>query len=353
MAYVTLHLSCAVSSDGYLDDTAPERAILSSSEDLEAVLALRAQMDMIVIGAETLRRDNPSLATRGDIHIASRKAAGRTPDPVKTVVTHSGDIPHDRAFFTTGTAETIVLSQSPTEALGTVKIFDGDPIDAILSLAKTRRVSDILIEGGAQMLRLALPRARYLRLAISARELGDAGHARLFDDLGAFMTAMYVTKTEELGDTQVFHIDLLLSRAMPLMERAVQLSQRCPPSKTAFAVGAIACTEDLSVLATGYSRETGPNDHAEEALLSKLDTAPHTVICTLEPCLTRASKPTGCAQRLVNAGVQRVIYAVAEDATFTSQTGLKHLRAHDVELLHIKGYEDGFRAVNSPIYGSS
>jgi riboflavin biosynthesis pyrimidine reductase/pyrimidine deaminase RibD-like protein len=350
---VTLHLSCAVSSDGYLDDTSPDRAILSSQEDLDAVLALRARMDMIVIGAETLRRDNPSLATRSDAHIAARKTAGRAPDPVKVVVTRSGNIPHDRAFFKTGTAETIVLSQSPTDAPGLVTSFEGDPIDAILDLAETRDLSDILIEGGAQMLRLAMPRARYLRLAVSRRELGDSGHARLFDDIISFMDSLHVTHSETLGDTTVFHIDLLLSRAMPLMERALQLSETCPPSQTAFAVGAIACTEDLTVLATGYSRETGTADHAEEVVLSKLDSTPHTVICTLEPCLTRASKPKGCAQRLIEAGVRRVIYAVAEDDTFTAQTGLAHLRDHDVELLHLFGYEEWFRAVNGPIYDPS
>lgn len=350
---VTLHLSCAVSSDGYLDDTSPDRAILSSQADLDAVLALRARMDMIVIGAETLRRDNPSLATRGDAQIAARKATGRALDPVKVVVSRSGDIPHDRAFFKTGTAETIILSQSPADAPGSVTIFEDDPIDAILDLAETRDLSDILIEGGAQMLRLAMPRARHLRLAVSPRELSGAGHARLFDDIEPFMAAMHVTDTEKLSDTTVFHIDLLLSRAMPLMERALALSEQCPPSETAFAVGAIACTEDLTVLATGYSRETGTADHAEEAVLSKLDSMPHTIICTLEPCLTRASKSKGCAQRLVEAGVQRVIYAVAEDETFTAQTGLAHLRDHDIELLHLFGYEEWFRAVNGPIYNPS
>lgn len=349
----TLHLSCATSTDGYLDDSATARAILSSPEDLDAVLALRAQMDMIVIGAETLRRDNPSLATRGAAHIKARKAAGRAADPVKVVLTRSGDIPHACAFFTIGTAETITLSHSLTNAPGTNVSFNGDPINTILDLAETRSLSDVLIEGGAQMLRLALPRAHYLRLAVSPRELGDAGHARLFDDIEPFMAAMHVTETERLGDTTVFHIDLLLSRAIPLMERALNLSEQCPPSETAFAVGAVACREDLSVLATGYSRETGPNDHAEEAVLSKLNGPPHTVICTLEPCLTRASKPTGCAQRLVAAGVQRVIYAVAEDDTFTAQTGLAHLRTHNVELLHLSGFEDRFRAVNGPVYGRS
>lgn len=317
------------------------------------MLALRATMDMIVIGAETLRRDNPSLATRGRAHHEARKAAGRAQDPVKVVVTRTGDIPSDRAFFQTGTAETIVLSQTQADVPGTRVLFDGDPVVAIEDLAQARGLTDVLIEGGAQMLTLAMGRARFLRLAVSPRELGPAGHARLFENFDRFMATMHVTRTEMLGDTTVFHIDLLLSRAKPLMERALSLSAKCPASHTAFAVGALACTDNLRVLATGYSRETGPTDHAEEAMLSKLTQPPHTVICTLEPCLTRASKPTGCAQRLIDAGVERVIYAVAEDATFTQQTGLSHLHAHGIELLHLSGYEEGFRAVNGPIYDPS
>ncbi|MEM7671685.1 MAG: dihydrofolate reductase family protein [Pseudomonadota bacterium] len=350
---VNLTLSCAVSSDGYLDDRSTERAILSSPEDLEAVLALRAQSDMIVVGAETLRRDNPSLATRGEDHLATRRAAGRADHPVKLVLTRSGKLPHDRAFFETGSAETIVLSRTETDAPGTVERFEGDPVDALLHIARSRDCRDVLIEGGAQILSLALPRARHLRLAVNPESLGDQGHARLFEDLELFLEPLDVIRTERLGDTQVYHIDLLRSRARPIMEEAFRLSERCPASKTAFAVGAVGCTAELAILATGYSRETGPTDHAEEAMLSKLDEPPHTVICTLEPCLNRESKPKGCAQRLVDAGVQRVFYAIAEDETFTRQSGLTFLDQNGVELIQISGFEEWFRKANQHIYGSA
>ncbi len=349
----TLTLSCIVSSDGYLDDHSDHRAILSSPEDLDAVLALRAQSEMIVIGAETLRRDNPSLATRGEAHFKTRQRGGRPPDPVKVVVTRSGDIPHDCAFFQTGSGERIVLSQTLIDAPGTIELFEGDPIDAILDLAKARGLSAILIEGGAQILTFALPRARWLRLAVSPCKLGEQGHARLFGDPAEFMAPLDIMHQEMFGDTAVFHIDLLRNRAKPIMETAFLLSEQCPSSNTAFAVGCVGCGEDLSVLANGFSRETGPGDHAEEAMLSKLDTPAHTVICTLEPCLTRASKPKGCAQRLVQAGVKRLIYAVAEDDTFTQQSGLAYLHQHGIELIALTGYEDKFRAVNPLIYGTT
>ena len=51
------------------------------------------------------------------------------------------------------------------------------------------------------------------------------------------------------------------------LARAIELSRLCPPSQTAFAVGAVIVAGDGSVLATGYSRESSPLDHAEEAAL--------------------------------------------------------------------------------------
>lgn len=54
-------VSTAVSADGYLDDRSPDRLILSTPEDWAEVHRLRAACDAILVGAETIRRDNPSL----------------------------------------------------------------------------------------------------------------------------------------------------------------------------------------------------------------------------------------------------------------------------------------------------
>ena len=53
-------LSCAVSLDGYLDDTSDRRLILSNTADLDRVDAVRADSDAILVGATTIRRDDPS-----------------------------------------------------------------------------------------------------------------------------------------------------------------------------------------------------------------------------------------------------------------------------------------------------
>ena len=54
-------LSVAQSLDGYIDDPSPERLTLSSPEDLDRVDEVRAGCDAIMVGAVTLRRDNPRL----------------------------------------------------------------------------------------------------------------------------------------------------------------------------------------------------------------------------------------------------------------------------------------------------
>src|SRR5690606_20040111 len=55
-----------------------------------------------------------------------------------------------------------------------------------------------------------------------------------------------------------------------LLRRTVELSRSCPPSRTAFSVGALVAAADGTVLADGYSRRDDPHDHAEEAALRAL-----------------------------------------------------------------------------------
>ena len=53
------------------------------------------------------------------------------------------------------------------------------------------------------------------------------------------------------------------------LRAAIELSRQCPPSDTAFAVGALIVAADGEIIATGFSREQEPKDHAEEVALRK------------------------------------------------------------------------------------
>ena len=58
-------LSWAMSLDGYLDDVSGQRLVLSNAADLDRVDAVRASCDAILVGAGTVRADNPRLVVRG------------------------------------------------------------------------------------------------------------------------------------------------------------------------------------------------------------------------------------------------------------------------------------------------
>ena len=74
-------LSVAVSVDGYIDDASPQRLLLSNAADFDRVDQVRAESDAVLIGAETLRRDNPRLLVNSAERRAARAAAGRPEYP--------------------------------------------------------------------------------------------------------------------------------------------------------------------------------------------------------------------------------------------------------------------------------
>lgn len=98
-------LSAAVTADGYMDDDSPRRLIISTPGDWEEVYRLRAAHDAILAGAETLRRDDPSLLVRDQAARARRVQAGLKPDIAKVTLTRSGGLSPRLRFFTAGDAD--------------------------------------------------------------------------------------------------------------------------------------------------------------------------------------------------------------------------------------------------------
>ena len=94
------------------------------------------------------------------------------------------------------------------------------------------------------------------------------------------------------------------------LQEAIELSRRCPPSASAFSVGAVIVAADGGTLATSFSRRRDPHDHAEEGALAALDPGDPrlpgaTLYSSLEPCRFRASRPRSCAELITAAGVRR------------------------------------------------
>ncbi len=83
-------LSCGVSLDGYLDSPTVSRLRLSNEADFDRVDAVRASCDAILVGANTVRNDNPRLLIRAAGRRRERIGRGCGPDPVKVTVTRQG-----------------------------------------------------------------------------------------------------------------------------------------------------------------------------------------------------------------------------------------------------------------------
>jgi pyrimidine deaminase RibD-like protein len=141
---------------------------------------------------------------------------------------------------------------------------------------------------------------------------------------------------------------------------AISLSRRCPPSQTAYSVGALLVAADGSVLSTGYSRETAPGDHAEEVLLAKVgmpagiaaaSPAPELVAATLysslEPCAVRASRPVPCADLIIASGIGRVVIAWTEPPALAPGGGAGRLRAAGVAVVEVPELAAAARRINA------
>jgi diaminohydroxyphosphoribosylaminopyrimidine deaminase/5-amino-6-(5-phosphoribosylamino)uracil reductase len=140
------------------------------------------------------------------------------------------------------------------------------------------------------------------------------------------------------------------------LAQAIDLSRCCPPSRTAYAVGAIIVAADGEVLAAGYSRETSPHDHAEEVALAKLGPAPPglggaTLYSSLEPCRFRSSRPRPCAELIIEAGLRRVVIAWLEPPVLAAGGGAAMLREAGVTVVEIPGLAAEARAVNADVLG--
>jgi 5-amino-6-(5-phosphoribosylamino)uracil reductase len=180
----------AISLDGFMDDTSHDRRVFSNQQDFERVDDVRASCDAILVGAETIRNDNPRLLVRSQQRRAEREARGELPDPMKATITTSGRFSHDAAFFFAGESPKLVYVPSsrhaPIEASiqrhATVVAAGRESVDPVLVLRDLgkRRVKRLLIEGGGKVLDLFFSAGLVdeVQLSVAPVVLGSAGRAR-------------------------------------------------------------------------------------------------------------------------------------------------------------------------------
>jgi 5-amino-6-(5-phosphoribosylamino)uracil reductase len=186
-------LSCGMSIDGYLDSTSVNRLRLSNDEDFDRVDEVRAASDAILVGAATVRNDNPRLLIKAPARREARVAQGRTPSPTKVTVTSGGRLEPTADFFVAGDAPKLVYCASAVAAdlrarigaLATV-VDGGDSIDmrSVSEDLHSRGVDRLMVEGGGTVLTqfLSLDLADELHLVVAPFFVGDSRARRIVGD---------------------------------------------------------------------------------------------------------------------------------------------------------------------------
>jgi 5-amino-6-(5-phosphoribosylamino)uracil reductase len=146
-------ISAAMSLDGFIDDTTNTRLHISNDKDFDRVDALRASCDAILVGANTINRDNPKLLI---------KSKSRHKNLIKVTLTSSGNLDNKSSFFTTGEAEKIIYTSllqskklsSRFSSLATIVSAGEKTIDlsTLLKDLYLRGVKHLIVEGGSSVL---------------------------------------------------------------------------------------------------------------------------------------------------------------------------------------------------------
>lgn len=216
-------LSCAMSVDGYIDDTSPQRLLLSNEADFDRVDQARAESDAILIGATTLRHDNPRLIVNSAQRRAERQARGLPPYPLKITVTVSGDLDDAYKFWHHGGDKLVYCPDSVVAKLRD-QLDDlaevaglGETVDfgAMLEDLAARGIGQLMVEGGStihtQFLTAGL--ADEIQLAIAPFFVGDASAPR-FVEPGLFLNdakhRMTLAEVRPIGDVALLRF--LLNR---------------------------------------------------------------------------------------------------------------------------------------------
>lgn len=157
---------CGMSLDGCLTRPPSEPQWLTSRAAREHANKFRAQVDAILVGAETIRKDDPRLTVRG---------VPGARQPWRVVLTRSGRFPAKAKVFHDEFAERTL-------------VFRDQPLAAVLTSLGEREMTSVLIEGGGNVLGQALDARLVDRVQIYLSPIFTGGPGLAFPGRGAAST---------------------------------------------------------------------------------------------------------------------------------------------------------------------
>jgi diaminohydroxyphosphoribosylaminopyrimidine deaminase/5-amino-6-(5-phosphoribosylamino)uracil reductase len=154
LPYITLKIAQTI--DGYISDQKNQQLWLTGERATRLVHRWRSAYDSVLIGANTLRVDNPLLTVR----------YGKRRHPVRIVLTGSADIDHElKIFYQKKSHKTWIITTTKNHP-GLLKISedkgcelielpaDSDqriPLLSVLKYLAKQKITSVLVEGGQQI----------------------------------------------------------------------------------------------------------------------------------------------------------------------------------------------------------
>jgi diaminohydroxyphosphoribosylaminopyrimidine deaminase / 5-amino-6-(5-phosphoribosylamino)uracil reductase len=154
---------CGMSLDGRLTRPPAESPWITSAAARRHAHGLRAEVDAILVGAETVRIDNPRLTVRG--------TRGRK-QPLRVILSRSGSLPKHAKVFTDRFAKQ-------------TRVYRNQALDAVLRDLGQKKITSVLIEGGGEILGQALDSRLIDKLQIYIGPLFTGGPVLAFPGRGA------------------------------------------------------------------------------------------------------------------------------------------------------------------------
>ena len=158
---------CGMSLDGRLTRPSREGRWITSAAARKDAQKLRSEVDAILVGAETVRTDNPQLTVRG---------VRTTQQPVRVVLTRSGKLPNRARIFTDRDGKKTL-------------VYRDEPLAAVLADLGKKNVVSVLIEGGGEVLGHALDQRLIDKVQVYIAPIFTGGGIPAFGATGARSTS--------------------------------------------------------------------------------------------------------------------------------------------------------------------
>jgi 2,5-diamino-6-(ribosylamino)-4(3H)-pyrimidinone 5'-phosphate reductase len=153
-----VYINMAMSADGKITSATREYPKFTSAHDKKTMDRLRAEADAVLVGAGTLRADDPPLHVRDDEMREYRRSLGKPEDLARVAVTASLDLDPGLRFFRSSREAKIVatVEEAPEDRArrlaDVAEIWRVGPgrvdLPELLARLRVAGVERLLVEGG-------------------------------------------------------------------------------------------------------------------------------------------------------------------------------------------------------------